>query len=102
MKNPRVLIRILGGALLLVVLLVGTLMVSSVQTAIARRVLDDQPDMVSSLDRLKIRAGSIEVTNLVVKQGALHITIPALRAEVPVWQLLGAAPHINRVNASGW
>ncbi len=101
-KNSRVLIRILGGVLLLGILVLGLLAISPVQTAIARRVLADQSDLVGSLGQLKVRPGSIEVSNLVVQQGPLHVTIPLLRAEVAIWDFLGAAPHFDRVDASGW
>lgn len=102
MKNPRRILRIviiLGGLAGVIVLLLAQ---SRVQTAIAKRVLFNQPDVQASLDRVSIGLKSIEVSNLTIIDGPLKVRIPLLRANVPLWGLLGNAPHIERLESKGW
>lgn len=102
MKKYRPLLITLGVVGLLLIMALGALYQPRVQTAMVRRVLADQPGLESSLEEIRVRAGFIEVTNLVIRHGALSARIPALRADVPVWHLLRDSPHIDRVVASGW
>ena len=98
--RPRVLIP--GGFLL--ALLVGVVVIgqSGVQTAIARRVLADQPGMESSLGRLSIGFNSIEIEQLVVRQGPVSLQLPSAKLEGGIWKLLGHPRHISRLKAHGW
>lgn len=91
-----------GGAALLGLLVLGALSSGRVQTKIAQTILADQPGIEITLRSLDVGWSDLTVRDLEIKQGPLLVKIPGLRAELPIWRLLGSQKRIDRLEAQGW
>lgn len=91
-----------GGCVALLVLGVGVLSTGRVQTRIAQGFLAEQPGAQITLRSLDVGWSSVAVRDLEIRQGPLHVRIPGLRAELPLWSLAGAHKRIDRIEAQGW
>jgi len=93
-------IALVGAGVILALL--GLSFLSPVQTAFARHVLSSQPGLTADLDRIKVRPGSVEISELTLTRGPVQVRVPSARAELSLGSLLMLSPHVQRLEARGW
>lgn len=86
---------------LLVLLVVGLLLVPSVQRAVAARVLGGAVPGEVALESLKLRPGSLHARGLVLGLGAGHLQVEEATVYFTLGSLLRGAPEIADVRVTG-
>jgi hypothetical protein len=100
MTRPRKLILwFVVVPLVLVLLLVGSLFLSSVQTFIARRVLASQPGIKAQVDNVSLSLGGAQLRGLSYEQPGLSLTVPSFDSEVPLLDLIKSKIDVRRLSA---
>lgn len=103
MKILRFLLRCLAWLAALVVLLLLVELFPNAQTWTAQLLLARRPDLHGSLDYLAAGFGRVEIDNLKLRLGDANLSLPHLRARLPVsTALVVRRLHVHSLVARGW
>lgn len=86
----------------LVVVAAGLACLPGVQTWAARRALASQPGMQAELGQLSVGLGGARVTDLVIEQPGLKLTLPSAEVDLPLIAAARGRVDISRLVARGW
>lgn len=86
----------------LVVVAAGLACLPGVQTWAARRALASQPDLQAELGQLSVGLGGARVTDLVIEQPGLKLTLPSAEIDLPLIAAARGRVDISRLVARGW
>ncbi len=86
----------------LLVVAVGLAFLPGVQTWAARRALASQPDLQAELGQLSVGLGGARVTDLVIEQPGLKLTLPSAEIDLPLVAAARGRVDISRFVARGW
>ncbi|MCF3649426.1 hypothetical protein [Synoicihabitans lomoniglobus] len=102
MKRRRGILIGIGATIGVVALFVVLAFLPPIQKWIVTRALAGQPDLVVEFDAIAVRPSSITIEALDVQQGAVRFRAPVVKADLPVWKLLGKTVQLERLVATDW
>ena len=102
MNRRRGLVIGVGLLAALAVVGVGLALSSGVQTYLVRRVLNEQPGVEATLERVSIRPGALHLQGLTYRQGGVTLRVPRIDSRISLWQLVRGRAQLDDVVAHGW